>query len=126
MSPLVINLPWPPSVLSPNGRHHWAKLARSKKAYRASAVLHTMCARGRRQMPEGAMFSLSLEFYPPDRRRYDRDNLLARMKAGLDGVADALGINDEAFCSITVGIVRPEPPGKVVLRILTIGAGATR
>lgn len=34
---------------------------------------------------------------PPDHRERDRDNLLASMKAGLDGVASALQIDDSRF-----------------------------
>ena len=37
---------------------------------------------------------VSLTFVPPDRRRRDLDNLLASMKSGLDGLADAMGIDD--------------------------------
>ncbi|MBO9680940.1 MAG: hypothetical protein J7556_22160 [Acidovorax sp.] len=37
---------------------------------------------------------LSLVFYPPSRRAFDLDNALARMKSGLDGLADVLGVDD--------------------------------
>ena len=36
-------------------------------------------------------------FYPPCRRTRDKDNLLASMKSGLDGLADALAVNDSRF-----------------------------
>jgi len=38
-----------------------------------------------------------LTFSPPDKRRYDDDNLIARCKAYLDGIADALGVDDSRF-----------------------------
>jgi len=38
-----------------------------------------------------------MRFYPPSKRHYDLDNLLASMKAGLDGMADALGVDDNIF-----------------------------
>jgi crossover junction endodeoxyribonuclease RusA len=38
-----------------------------------------------------------LVFYPPDRRNRDDDNMLASMKAGLDGLADALKVDDSNF-----------------------------
>lgn len=38
---------------------------------------------------------LSLTFYAPTRRAYDLDNALARMKSGLDGLADLLGVDDK-------------------------------
>ncbi|MBO9679547.1 MAG: hypothetical protein J7556_14995 [Acidovorax sp.] len=37
---------------------------------------------------------LSLTFYPPTRRAFDLDNALARMKSGLDGLSDVLGVDD--------------------------------
>ena len=40
---------------------------------------------------------LAIEFIPPNRRNYDRDNLVAWIKSGLDGMADALGVNDRMF-----------------------------
>ncbi len=39
----------------------------------------------------------SIEFFPPDKRRRDDDNMLASFKAGRDGVADALGVDDNKF-----------------------------
>ena len=38
-----------------------------------------------------------IDFYPPDRRHRDDDNMISAFKAGRDGVADALGINDKRF-----------------------------
>jgi crossover junction endodeoxyribonuclease RusA len=40
---------------------------------------------------------LWLEFYPPDRRPRDDDNMVASFKAGRDGIAQAMGINDKRF-----------------------------
>jgi crossover junction endodeoxyribonuclease RusA len=34
---------------------------------------------------------------PPDRRARDLDNMLASIKSGLDGLADALEANDRRF-----------------------------
>ena len=43
-------------------------------------------------------------FYPPSKRHYDIDGLLSNIKAGIDGIADGLGINDYAFRSASVEI----------------------
>jgi len=48
--------------------------------------------------PSGRLL-LSLEFLPPNRSRRDDDNLLAAFKAGRDGLADAMGIDDSLFVS---------------------------
>lgn len=92
---LTLDLPWPPRALSPNARPaHWAVLARAKKAYRARCRAIALAA-GAGQFPlsEGRL-AVHLVFVPPSRRARDWDNLLASMKAGLDGVADALGVDD--------------------------------
>lgn len=47
---------------------------------------------------------LSIKFYRPTRRSYDRDNLLARMKAGLDGMCDAMKINDKRFSTLVIRV----------------------
>lgn len=43
------------------------------------------------------VLAVHLEFYPPNKRSRDWDNLLASMKSGLDGLADGLGVNDSLF-----------------------------
>jgi crossover junction endodeoxyribonuclease RusA len=48
-------------------------------------------------LPEGAPLRVTLKIYPPDKRRRDWDNIVASLKSGLDGIADALGIDDSRF-----------------------------
>lgn len=108
---LTLTLPWPPKELSPNARKHWRGLAKAKKAYRDACRVETLlqCRPGYLRLPE--RMHLTMDFVPPDRRKRDRDNLVASMKAGLDGVADALGINDERFAVLTVRIVHDSRVG---------------
>ena len=87
-------LPWPPKVLSPNARSHWAAKSKAAKAYRNACFL--LCRQAALPMPMGRAL-LSLEFIPPDRRRRDDDNCIAAFKSGRDGVAEALGIDDSRF-----------------------------
>ena len=47
--------------------------------------------------PEEGPIHLDIEFVPPNKRAHDLDNCLAAIKAGLDGVADAWGVNDKRF-----------------------------
>ena len=82
---MIIKLPWPPTGLSPNSRNHWAKTAKLKKQYREACFWQAM-EQGARPI-QAASLHLTLTFYPPTRRAYDLDNALARIKAGLDGLA---------------------------------------
>jgi len=92
---MILELPWPPKELSPNARLHWAKLAKAKKAYRSECA-YLAIAQGIRKV-EADKLHLSLTFFAPTRRAYDLDNALARMKAGLDGLADVLGVDDSKW-----------------------------
>lgn len=96
---MKITLPWPPAGLSPNARLHWAKLAKLKKVYRTACAYQAM-AQGVRQI-KAKKLHINLIFIPPTRRAYDLDNALARMKSGLDGLADALGVDDSLW-SLTI------------------------
>lgn len=60
---------------------------------------------------------LSLTFCPPDRRKRDDDNLVAAFKAGRDGIAQAMGIDDHRL-SLLVKIGEPVEGGAVLVSIL--------
>ena len=98
---MIISLPYPDRILSPNGRGHWATVARAKKKAREGASWATISEAGSKAKlaPYAAQerVDVALWFYPPDNRRRDADNALASMKAALDGIADALGIDDSRF-----------------------------
>lgn len=106
---LILTLPWPPADLSPNARQHWSKLARAKKAYRAACAWAAK-EQGAKRI-EAERLHVSLVFYPPSRRAFDLDNMLARMKSGLDGLADVLGVDDKHW---SLSIARAETIGGMV------------
>ncbi len=115
---LEINLPWPPATLSPNARQHWAQLAKAKKAFRADCYL-TAIEQGARPIKADRLH-LHLQFVPPTRRKFDIDNLLARMKAGLDGLADVLGVDDSRWSISMERSCAPLPPGFVLVTVTPI------
>ena len=91
----MILLPWPLKLLNPNARNHWGAHARAKKAYRAACAWAAK-SQGVVRLGPGKI-TVSLIFVPPDQRRRDLDNMIASMKSGLDGLADALGVDDNRF-----------------------------
>lgn len=90
---IEITLPWPPADLSPNARVHWAVLAKAKKAYRYACFVQAK-SQGLQESASQRLH-LILTFYAPTRRAYDLDNALARMKSGLDGLADVMKVDDK-------------------------------
>lgn len=89
-----IELPWPPKAVHPNARTHWAPKARATKRMRHDAAWAAKEARVK--VGDGPVH-ISLTFYPPDKRRRDLDGCISSCKAYLDGLADALGIDDSRF-----------------------------
>lgn len=108
-------LPWPYKQLSPNARVHFMTLAKFKRVYRSACFV--LAKQAKLDVPDGDI-RIVLEFYPPTKRNRDDDNLVAMMKCGLDGVADALGVNDSRF-RLQPPVVMPEQGGYVRL---TVGA----
>ena len=90
-----VALPWPPQPLWPNRRAHWRKKSAVAKTYRAAAFY--LCKSAVGLIPEGGPIQCSITFHPPDARRRDWDNMLAAIKSGLDGIAQAYGIDDSRF-----------------------------
>ena len=79
-------LPWPYPALWPNKRPHWAEKHRATSAYRFVAKSLLLKATTGR---------IRVTFCPkPLGPRPDMDNCIASFKAGQDGIADALGVND--------------------------------
>ena len=96
---LTVELPWPDRALSPNNRDRWANI-RSKKAAKNYAWGMTKAAMGPLGIRVAAWsgeIKVHLEFIPAINRSRDEDNFVASMKAGLDGIASALGVDDANF-----------------------------
>lgn len=91
----TVVLPWPPAILHPNKRPHWAPLAKAKGSYRFACAMLAQSARIK--VPKNATPLVSITFYPPDRRRRDLDGMLSAIKSGLDGLADAMGCDDSRW-----------------------------
>jgi crossover junction endodeoxyribonuclease RusA len=109
---LTVTLPWFPRELSPNRKVHWAAKARAVKAYKMlvwSALRFEL-------IPCLINPNIKIEFYPPTRHRYDLDNMLAAFKSGIDGISQAIAIDDSKF---TISISKHEPVlnGKIIVEI---------
>lgn len=92
---IKFELPFPDKDLSPNARKHWAKVAKKKKIARADA--YWMAKAHNWDIRPDEAINIKLDFYPEQNRAYDVDNMQARCKALLDGLADGWGVNDKLF-----------------------------
>lgn len=108
---ITLTLPWPPKDLSPNARVHWTKRSKAAKAYRKECGWQVVAAGPRPKFAPSGPITLDVEFVEPDNRKRDLDNMLASIKAGIDGIADALGVNDRRF---VFRIARSEAIGGMV------------
>lgn len=103
----TVTIPWPDKALSPNARTHWSVKAKAAKSYRKACWALALQAKLKVNW-DGPIY-LTLIFCPPTNRARDDDNLLASLKAGRDGLADALKIDDKRFTvrKIEIGSVTP-------------------
>lgn len=116
---VIVELPFPDRRLNPNSSKgkHWAATVALRKAARVDAALLTKAAGASGIFTPGQELALVITFIQPDRRARDRDNLLAACKPMLDGVADALGVNDSQFEPMTIRREYGKKPGAVVVEI---------
>ena len=112
-----IVLPWPDRALHPNARTHWAKRAKLAKGQRGLAKVRAYVAGWHRvEWPEGRLH-VWIDGYPQDRRRRDADGLLSSLKSALDGIADAMGVDDMRFVPHPFVKDEVRKPGEVRIRI---------
>lgn len=110
---MTITLPLPHLSLRPNGRPHHMVKARAVKRARARAVLETLTQPIDTRATPWAGYSLVAYF--PTRRHWDEDNTLGSVKAYLDGIADALHVDDKDWNLIS----NPYLPGSPAILRLT-------
>ena len=116
MTEQTVIFPWPPAILSPNGRPHHMALYRAKKAYKQACW--ALAKEARMTAPADSRPLVTMTFVPPVRRHHDADNLVGRMKAGLDGLAEAMGCNDSKF-RLGEPIVKDDEIGGFVRVVVT-------
>lgn len=94
---MTITLPLPDRRIRPNGRaHHMVKHRLTKRA-RGRARLATLALTLARRQAPPSYLGYSIAAYFPTARLWDEDNTLAACKAYLDGIADALGVDDRGW-----------------------------
>ena len=117
---MKVELDFPASELFPNRAkgQHWAATYKHKAVAREAAMLLTTQAKNKAKWQwNNNPLEVHLTFEMPDKRHRDIDNCLAASKSALDGVADALGVNDKFFNPICIFRKQGEKPGKLIVEV---------
>lgn len=88
-------LDYPPNALSLNGRPPRHIKSKAIANYRGACKILTLAAKIR--APAAGDFPVRIDFFPPPGTRPDDDEPVGRFKAGQDGVADGLKVDDRRF-----------------------------
>jgi crossover junction endodeoxyribonuclease RusA len=115
--PHSVTLPYPPPVLNPNCGAHFMTKHKAKKRYKHACWALVLEAKLAAPGP-GSMI-LKVEFHPPRAGDRDDDNAISAFKAGRDGIAAALRIDDSRFV-LEPYMREPVAGGKVVVTLLPL------
>lgn len=108
-----IILPWPPSALSGHNKGSWHGKSGLVNKHREWARNATFAAKAR--VTGTGDIPITIRFVPPNNRG-DRTNFPNRIKPAIDGIADALKVNDRRFIP-SYEFAAPEKPGRVEVTI---------
>ena len=114
-----IELPYPPSV-----NHYWRRvgartlISREGRAFRRNVCALLAGGGGARKPPSGGRIALTLDAFPPDRRRRDLDNL---QKPVLDALQHAGVYEDDSQIDLLVTRRREVVPGgRLLLEVVDL------
>jgi len=111
---MKIELPWLDPRLSPNKGTHWGKKSKLKKIRKNNAFWF---AKEQKTPTVRDKYHLSIVFHPPGNYGYDADNALATIKAEVDGIALAWGVNDKHFIYDHISIGDTHKGGKIIIEL---------
>jgi crossover junction endodeoxyribonuclease RusA len=120
----TVELSYPASELMQNrsAGQHWSFSHAAKVAQKDEAYLLTRQAivSSGFEAKDGATYRIEMEFCPPDKRVRDVSNLHAAMKAALDGIAKAMGVDDKTFKQHTQTEGQVHVRGRVIVKVSEI------
>lgn len=94
--PFTLSLPYPPSKLNPNRQpRNRMALHRIRKAYKLAVMQECMAWGLPKYRCDAA--EVHITFNPPDNHHRDYDNAVAAFKAGQDGIAEWIGVDDSKW-----------------------------
>lgn len=121
---VTVTYPWVNWKLSINGRRrlHWRTEARLVKVARRAALFDTLPYIT--HFRTNKSLELVVEFYPPDNRVRDVEGAIEAAKPLIDGISDALKIDDSQFhIDWPPRFAEPVDGGKVLIHFRPIAEG---
>lgn len=116
MQKITVEVPYPDGALLQNSRKHWTvkgnATAEARMVARSNAQRALGVARWEAKPLEGVV-----TIHPPDKRRRDSLNTGAALKPAIDGIFDALGVDDYLISDWRVQRREPVPGGRIVIQI---------
>lgn len=109
-------LPFPDKALWPNGRAHWGAKSRAVKFHRGYAWASAKAAGITKAAPDSRV-ALAVTVHPKTRHPIDRDNCVAALKSYIDGLADALGVDDRHFDTPSIAFADPVKGGLMTIAL---------
>lgn len=119
---LQLSFPAPELMQNRREGRHWSYAHEAKVAQRQEAYLlarQSITQSGFEARPD-ARYRVEMVFCPPDNRRRDVSNLHAAMKAALDGIAEAMGVDDSRFTEHQQRMGAMHYSGRVVVKVSEI------
>lgn len=115
---ITVELSWPEPCLWPNARpDRRAKAAVARQGRNEGYVMGRKALDGSVFVPLDVEIPVRLIGHLPAARRYDRDNFLSACKSRLDGIAQALMVDDARFNPHVEWGDLDAPHGKVIVEI---------
>jgi len=111
---MIIKLPWPDRKLFPNSRVQKKYTNDIVQDYRYEAKIATLQQKNKLNISTYPT-SLTITFFPPDKRHFDADGVLTACKPAIDGIFDALGFDDSVLESITITRAQVVKKGEIVI-----------
>jgi len=114
----LIELPFPDKILWPNGRGHRMAKFRAFKKHKHWGFCGALHAYGRdARAGDTRRVDWSVTIHPKTRNVIDRDNAHASLKAYADGIAQALGVDDNLFNTPSLTFGEPIKGGLVIIEL---------
>ncbi len=121
----------PPRECSPNARIHYRQRALMARMFREVSRWSALDAvSGDPGGLEGLLrakrvaYSIAISWEVGRRGILDEDNIIASCKACLDGIADAIGVNDRVFTLRGVEVDRRKKTGSMVVTLWPLPRGS--